>query len=394
MPPDLQHPLWRSAFRPFYLLGAAYAPWLMLFSLAVAGGLLPLPAVGLPLRAWHGHEIVFGFATAIIAGIVLTALPSWAGTTEITGGRLQWLAGLWLAGRMAMQTPLPPLPAAFIDCAFFPVMAAMLTPQLLRVRNRQYLWLLPILAGLFAANLAFHAGRMAGDEAAMSFGVLLAIYSIVFLYVLKGGVLTPIFTGNRLRETGRGGEIPFLPWLDVVAAGTVVVLAVADLVGWGATPVGLLALLACLVHAARLLHWQGWRIVDTPLLVVMHLGYAWLVAAFGLKAAALLTGTVPGSAWLHAFTVGALGMMMLGLMTRVSLRHTGRALRVPSAILAAWAMMFAAALLRVALAWAPANAALAVASSLLWAGAFVVCLVVFGPMWWQPSLSRGPAQAA
>lgn len=382
-------PLWCSAFRPFFLLGAAYGPLLMAYSLGVAAGLWPLPADGLSLRAWHGHEIVFGFAAAVIIGIVLTALPSWAHTEEIDGVRLQWLAGLWLAGRTAMMLPLPPVAVAALDCALYPVLAWMLAPQLLRAANRYYLLLLPILAALFAANLVFHGGRVAGDEATTLFGLRMAVYALLLLYVLKAGVFTPIFTGNALREKRRGEQARFLPWLDAAAVASVIALAVADLAGLPAAAIGAAAATACAVHALRLARWRGWRVADVPLLLVMHLGYVWLVVAFGLKAAAELHDGVGEPVWLHAFTVGALGMTMIGMMTRVALRHTGRPLRVPPPLLLAFALMFAAGLLRVAIALEMLAPSWLAASALLWTFALLVYLACCGNMLRLPSLSRG-----
>jgi len=381
-------PLWASAFRPFYLLGATCGLILMLVWFGAQAGRWATPMAELSPSIWHGHEMLFGFAAAIISGIVLTALPSWAGTEELTGGRLQALAGLWLAGRLAMLAPIPHVLAAIVDCALFPAMAGLLLPQLLRVRNRYYLLLLPVLAGLFAGNVLFHAGRINADASLASLGLRLAVHAIVFLYVLKGGVLTPIFTANALREKHRGGEISFIPWLDVLATASVVVLAIADLARIPAVWVGSAALVACGVHAVRLARWQGWRIADVPLLWVMHLGYAWLVVAFGLKAAAELGGGLPEVTWVHAFTVGSLGLMMLGLMTRVVLRHTGRPLQVPRAMVIAYLLMLLAAVVRVEVPGIGLDSAYLMASSLLWMAPFAIYLAVFGAMLWSPSLPR------
>jgi uncharacterized protein involved in response to NO len=380
----LRAPLWRSAFRPFYLLGIAYGVLFMLAWLASYAGPQPDPASAMPLRFWHGHEIVFGFAAAIITGIVLTALPSWAGTEEIKGGPLALLVALWLAGRIAMWLApwLPPALAAVADCALFPAMAALLAPQLLRAKNRLYLLLLPVLAGLAAANIAFHLH-------AFAFGLHLAVYSIMLLYVLKGGVLTPVFTSNALREKKRGDAIAPCVALDVLAAASVAVLAGVDLAALPTSWIGIAAAAACVIHALRLARWRGWLVTDVPLLFAMHLGYAWLVVALGLKAAAQFGGVVPQTAWLHAFTVGALGMMMMGLMTRVVLRHTGRPLALPPAIVAAFALMFAAALLRVSASLFALGNGIVMASSALWIAPFVVYLARFGLMLVRPSL---PAQ--
>jgi len=381
-------PLWVSAFRPFYLLGAAYGPLLMVAWVGAYAGILAVPVDDRYFLAWHGHEMLFGFSAAIISGIVMTALPSWAGTEEITGKPLAMLVALWLAGRLALVAPVSPFLAAALDCALFPVIAVLLLPQLLRVRNRYYLLLLPVLAALFAANLIFHAGRIGADLALTAFGLRLAVHAIVLLYVLKGGVLTPIFTGNALRQKGRGGDIPFRMWLEVLAVLTVVGLAIADLARLPAAWVGAAALAACATHGLRLARWRGWLVTDVPLLWTMHLGYAWLVVAFALKALAELGGTLPEMVWVHAFTVGSLGLMMLGLMTRVVLRHTGRPLQVPAAIVAAYLMVLAAAALRVAVLPLGLGNAWLFASAVLWMTPFAVYLTMFGAMLWSPSLPR------
>ena len=383
-------PLWASAFRPFYFLGALYAPLLVAAWLGALLGFWQLPGDAVALKLQHGHEFIFGFAAAIITGIVLTALPSWAGTEEIHGGRLALLVALWLAGRIAFWAApwLPPLLPALIDCLLFPVVFGMLAPQLLRAQNRLYLLLLPILAALFAANLLYHQGLASADPARATLALRLAIHAIVVLYVLKGGVLAPIFTGNALREKGRGQQVPFDMKLEAACLTAVLLLAACDL---GAAPrawTGGAALACALLLGWRTLRWQGWRVADVPLLLVMHMGFAWLVLAFALKAAAELTGIVAESAWLHAFTVGSLGLMMLGLMTRVSLRHTGRPLVVPRTMLFAYGLMFGAALLRLAAGVHDLGNAVIGASALLWAASFALYLMVFARSLITPSLPR------
>jgi uncharacterized protein involved in response to NO len=389
-PALIPSPLWASAFRPFYLLGALYAPLLMGMWLgAYLGFWSPTPG-GHALKLLHGHEFIYGFATAIISGVVLTALPSWAGTAEIDGHRLKLLVGLWLAGRVAFWSA-PWLPAplpALIDCLLFPSAILMLLPQLLRARNRLYLLLLPILLALFAGNLAYYQGIATGNEPLAWKSLRLAIYAIVVLYVLKGGVLAPVFTGNALREKGRGDQPAFLMPLEFAATAAVVLLAACDLGGAPPAWTGACALACTLLHAWRCARWQGWRVADVPLLLVMHLGFAWLVAAFALKAAAELTGVVPEAAWLHAFTVGSLGLMMLGLMTRVSLRHTGRPLVVPHTMLVAYGLVFAAALLRLAATVRGLGPAVIALAAALWAAAFALYFIRFRHSLLAPSLPR------
>lgn len=382
-------PLLASGFRPFYLLGALYAPLLAVGGIGAFLGIVDLAGSRGPVL-WHGHEMLFGFATAIVVGTLLMALPSWAGMPELRGPPLAGLTAAWLLGRIAFWAApwLPPWAVALADLLLWPLLAAVLAPALWRVPNRLYRLLLPILLALVAANLSYHAAVLAGDVPLAHRALRAAVWALVVLFTLKGGLLTPIFTGNALRELGRGEQARFLMPLEALALLLLLALAVADLAGAPATATGALGAACALVHGVRVARWRGWRVADQPLLPTMHLGFAWLLIAFVLKAAADLGSPVPQAAWLHAFTVGALGMMMLGLMTRVSLRHTGRAIAAPAPMRAAAAAMFIAAALRLVTTvhglgpWAMTLAAL------LWTAAFVVYLVRFGPVLVAPSLPR------
>lgn len=397
-------PLWSSGFRPFFLFGVAYGAVLMFGWAYALGSSDALPWPAFIAQSWHAREMLFGFATAIVAGVVLAALPSWSGTEELRGTHLAWLAALWCAGRAAIWIASISTWQwiAVVDLLFVPALFASVAPQLMRVANRRYLLLLPVLGALYAAQiasqLASNPGLPPAQQAAplaLHMALHAAVYAIVVLYVLVGGLLTPVFTGNVLRAKGRGEQARFVPALEFVAVALVVVLAVLDLARAPAAWIGAAALACTVVHAWRVLRWKGWRAADVPIVLAMNLGFAWLVAAFALRAAAAFTNRVPSSAWLHAFTVGSLGMMMIGLMTRVVLRHTGRPLAVPPAIIAAGAAMMVAALLRLAAGvYGLGNGPVALAA-LLWALAFSVWFARFAPMLLAPSLPRKqPAPAA
>ena len=339
---------------------------------------------------WHGHEMLFGFATAIVVGTLLTALPSWAATPELCGTPLATLALAWLAGRIAFWAA-PWLPAPWVaaaDLALWALLLAFLAPAVWRVPNRLYRLVLPILLALALANLAYHAALMSGSAQHAERALRGAVWALVVLFTLKGGVLTPIFTGNALRELGRGDQARFVMPFEALALALLLALAAADLLGGPAALTGSLAGSCALVHGVRVARWRGWRVADQPLLPALHLSFAWLLLAFGLKALAELSGVVAEAAWLHAFTVGALGMMMLGLMTRVSLRHTGRALAAPLPMRAAAIVMFAATALRLAATvLGLGTGAIAIAAG-LWALAFVAYLLRFAGVLVGASLPR------
>lgn len=378
----LTAPLWASGFRPFLLLGFAWGALLLPAWMAeYAGAWSATPAFAGPL--WHGHEMLFGFAVAIIAAVLLTAIPGWAITDEIAGARLALLAGLWLAGRLAMLASgaLPPWVTTTADAVFLPALALLLAPTVLRARRRWFVAPIAILLVLAAANVAFHVAAIAGDPRAASGALEAGLLLIVLLYALTGGLLTPVFTSTRLPM--RAFMIP----LDALAVASVAAFAVGEFLEASLATRGILAAVAAAANALRLARWRGWKVLGDPLLWTLHLGYAWIVAALALRAAAALGGPVPELAWMHAFTVGALGITILGLATRMVLRHTGRPLVVPVAMVVAYFMMLAAAVARVVTAFEP-SVWLLVASGLLWSGALAVYLACFARHLIAASLPR------
>jgi uncharacterized protein involved in response to NO len=376
-------PLWASPFRPFCAAGMAYGIALMATWLATRAGFEALPAGTLPPQFWHGHEMLFGFAAAIICATVLTALPGWAGTPEIHGAPLAALVALWFAGRAAFWAigALPWWLVVAADGALYVALLGILAAQLLHVHNRYYLLLLVVLAGMLAADVLLLAGYI-------EIGLKGAVYSVALLFALKGGVFAPVFTGNYLRSTGRGTQARFVLPLEFAAIGAILVLAACDLGGAPQRWTAAAALCAFALHTVRLARWQGWKVRDVPLLWTMHAGYAWMVVAFLLLGLGELGVAGAARAWLHAFTVGALGSMMLGLMTRVALRHTGRPLVLPRAIVGGYFLVQAAALLRVGAALAGVNGPWIIAAGLAWIAAFAIYLRCFGRILLSPSMPR------
>jgi uncharacterized protein involved in response to NO len=327
--------------------------------------------------------MLFGFAVAIIAAVLLTAIPGWAVTDEIAGARLALLAALWLAGRLAMLASgaLPPWVTATADSVFLPALALVLAPTVLRARRKGFVAPLLILLVLAAANVAFHHAASEGEPPAASRALEAGLLLIMLLYALAGGLLIPVFTRSRVPM------VTFNLPLDVLAVASVAAFVVAEFLEASLATRGILAGVAAAANAVRLARWRGWKVRDDPLLWTLHLGYAWLVAALALRAVAALGGPVPELAWMHAFTVGALGITILGLATRIVLRHTGRPLVVPAAMVVAYLMMLGAAVARVATAFAP-SVWLLVASGLLWCGALAVYLACFARHLFAASLPR------
>jgi uncharacterized protein involved in response to NO len=389
-------PLWVSGFRPFFLLGALYGLIAVGTWLGAYVGFWTLAPVGMTPNLWHGHEMVFGFAGAIISGLLLTALPSWAGVREIAGGELALLVGAWLAGRVAMCLS-PALPAAAVaaaDASSLLLLFALVAPGLIKARATKFLVLLPVILALFAADLWFHAARAGGRAVEASVALDAAVAVIAVLFSLVGGFMTPVFTRNALRELGQSERVWRNRVVEHSAHASVVAFALAAAFQAAPRLTAVVSLCACVAHAVRLAGWRGWAVRKVPLVLAMHVAYAWLVIAFVLAAAPGFGWGVAPRAWVHAVTVGAIGIMMLSLMPRVSLRHTGRSLMLEPVVVAAFYAMLGAALLRLGaatLAWG--TWAIAIAAG-LWIFCFAVYLGVYGAMLARPSLPRAASTRA
>ncbi|EME69690.1 hypothetical protein H261_12271 [Paramagnetospirillum caucaseum] len=380
-------PLWSSGFRPFYLAGCLYGLLALgLWAAGQFGGRLALPY---DRALWHAHEMIFGFVAALCGGFILTALPSWAGTAAVQGRLLMLLVGAWGLGRAGIlaAAQLPPLATALLDMVFVPLLLAVAGRQVWTVANRLYRLLIPILAMLALGNLAFHLGVLRAAPDLAHIGIRTAYYALMVLFSFVGGLLTPIFTESHLRgqAPGPGVVIGFRRPLEALAPAALLVTAATELAGLGNAATGGAALATALIHALRMASWRSGAVLASPMLAAMHAGYAGLILSLGLQAAAALGAAIAPSAAVHAFTIGAMGLTKLSLMTRVALKHTGRDLRLSAVMVAGFAGMGLAALLRV---MAGSGAVLA-ASAMLWAAAIAVYLALYGRFLLAPSLPRG-----
>jgi uncharacterized protein involved in response to NO len=385
--------LFSYGFRPFFLLAAGWAAGtsLVLFSGLNVG---TWPGDALPLARWHGHEMLFGFVAAAIGGFLLTAVPTWTESKPVSGWPLAALTAVWLAGRVAMSPwlGLQGTPWMLLDALFFPGLAVGLGVSLVRSRNYRNFQFFVFLALLTAADLLF-LGTHLGWLAPLPFDPLRFAANLVLLMIaVVGGRIIPLFTRNALLKIGTQRAIAPLPWLDRAALAAVAAVVVVDVVRQDTPLAGWLAAITGLLLAARLSRWQGHRTLRMPIVWILHAGYTWVVIALLLKSVWLLTYVPWAANWLHALTAGAFGTMILAVMTRVALGHTGRELVVAKSITAAYALVIVGAALRVAGPVAlPAYylqlLSVAIAS---WAAAFVLFLVVYAPALMAPRPDSTP----
>lgn len=338
-------------FRPFFLLGSLYAGTAVLLWLAMFDAEMTLPTAFVP-RDWHAHEMIYGYGVAVISGFLLTAIPNWNGRLPIQGVPLLSLVAVWFAGRMAVAIsgPIGWLAAAVVDIAFLALLAAAAVREIVAGRNWGNLKILVLLAVLIAGNVVFHLE--AHWRGAADYGMRLGLSAIIMLLSMIGGRIVPSFTRNWLARENPGRlPAPFAKFdLATLALGAVALVIWVAMPFSAATAFMLIAV--GVLQAARLGRWAGDRTWRDRLVLVLHVGYAFVPIGFVLTGLAAL-GLVLPSAGIHAWTVGAIGTMTLAVMTRASLGHTGRALVASVSTQAIYAAVLAAAATRICAALEP-----------------------------------------
>jgi uncharacterized protein involved in response to NO len=373
--------LFSIGFRPFFLAAGWFsAVWIMIW---VAYLLKGTPSLGtLHPILWHGHEMLFGFGAAVIAGFLLTASQNWTGLQTSTPFSLAGLFLLWLAARLGFLFPgiVPLWSTSVVDLAFFPLLGWMLARVLFAARNRNNYILLPVLASFALLNLAIHLELHGLVHGAGMSALQGAVYLVAVLLVFMGGRVIPYFTSRRLPSLC----VRQWPWLDWTTLAVTLVVLPAFL--WlGKSPaLAPLLLAAAALNLGRLLAWKPWGTLRVPLLWVLHVSYLWLPAGFALQGAHLLGAPVPWSSGVHTLMVGALGGLTIGMMARVSLGHTGRPLEAHPVIALSFALVALAAMTRLTMTFFPVAGWLLIATAVLWSTAFAIFAAYYTPILLAP----------
>ncbi len=369
-----------AGFRPFFLVAAIWAALAIPLWLAVYGGGVAVPSLLAPL-VWHVHEMVFGFAAATVAGFLLTAIPNWTGRKPLQGWPLATLVLLWAIGRIGvlLSAEIGAPAAALADLSFPTVFMGIVGREIVAGRNWRNLPVLAALALLLAGNLLVHLDLLGIADTA-GLGNRIGLVTLLMLISLVGGRIIPSFTGNWLTKTHPAIKPPIPEGFFDRAALIVTALALA---AWALAPdaaiTGWATLVAGGAVALRLSRWRGLRTIQEPLLLVLHIGYAWLALGLLLLGLNQLVEVLPPTAALHALTVGAVGTMTLAVMTRASLGHLGRQLAAGPGTKTIYVLITLAAVVRVLspLAGEQAGLLLPLAGA-AWSAAFGLFAILYG----------------
>jgi len=334
--------LFQLGFRPFFL-GAG------LLAVALMAAWIISYQQGLPLNSyygsygWHSHEMLFGYGAAVVTGFLLTAVRNWTSIQTIQGTPLAILAGIWLAARLLHFFPeiIPGLLVFLLDIAFLTFAAVAVAIPLIRARHSKSYLFIALLASLALGSFAIHIEAMGWAPGWRQFGTNLGMYSILLIMAVMGGRVIPFFTERPIGVPSRSW-----PLIEKTAAASIFLLAVVHLfVPSPSLLVGIVGLVSAAINAVRLSGWYSHKIWRHPLIWVLQLGYAWLVVGLILSALANFGLLNPLTA-LHGLTSGAIGVLTLGMMARVSLGHTGRNLEVRWPMAVSFALVNLAALTR------------------------------------------------
>lgn len=383
-------PLLALGFRPFYLGAAIFAVIAMPVWVSVYLGQLQSTGY-LGAVAWHSHEMVFGFAPAVIAGFLLTAVRNWTGQPTPTGTVLAALALLWAAARILVVTG-PDLLAIAADVAFLPAVAVAVGIPIWRSKNSRNYKILAVLLVLTLANLVYHLAQIGVLPIAFArLATVGALDIITILMAVVGGRVIPAFTANAIPGAG----IRQLPALEIASIVPLVLLLVAGILSyWISFPDWAWLSLLIIAVLTQTLRWWLWRPLKTwrnPLLLMLPVAYVWIPLSLAMRAL-VLVGTIPPAAAIHALTLGAISGLMLAMMMRSALGHTGRALAAGRIEICAFFLVQVAAIARLASGFVgPSNyRGLVVASGVLWSLAFAAFLIRYASMLYRPRIDGKP----
>lgn len=376
-------------FRPFFLGASIWAALIVALWLPMLEGALAIPMALSPLE-WHAHELLYGFLPAVVAGFLLTAVPNWTGRLPILGTPLLALFVLWAAGRAAVLTSgLTSIGfAAAIDLSFLLALIAVIAREIIAGNNIRNLRVLALVTLLLVGNVVFYTEAIFASG--NGYGTRIGIAAAVLLISLIGGRIIPSFTRNWLvrQEQGRL-PVPFSRYDGI----TILAGAVA-LVAWVAAPLNgftaLLLIIAGALHTVRVARWAGERTSPEILVLVLHVGYAFVPIGFFLVALSIIAPDVLlPSAAVHGWTVGAIGLMTLAVMTRASLGHSGRELTAGTATSALYAAILIAVVARLLAGFDVARMPMLHLAAAGWVLAYGTFAVVYWPMLTKPRLRSG-----
>jgi len=390
MQDKITHPLFESGFRIFFIAAAFYAVSIMSLWSAQMSGMTDIldRIVSMPLSIWHAHELIFGVIIAVVAGFLTTAVPVWTGTPRIRGAQLIFLFLLWFAGRVAIlsSAKFPAEFVALIDLLFIPALAFIIAKPIITQKLWRNLGFIPLLFLIMIGNVLIHIEELGWGEDTAGVGIRLSIGLLILMTVVIGGRVIPFFTQNWLDRHDKKVTTTTPEWIDRVTIISCLITVVASTFPMDGLLLTALNVLTGVLILIRLSYWQGQHTISDPIMWILHVGYALMGLGFLAEALSLSTDLLPEVLAQHVFTIGGLSIMILGMMSRIALGHTGRPLIIHPLITVAYLAMILSLLSRILTPlFLPDfyEAGLALAG-ISWVAAWVLYLIIYTPILLSP----------
>jgi uncharacterized protein involved in response to NO len=384
--------LFTYAFRPFFLLNSLFAIVALAIWVTALHGAGP-PSLPVNVMGWHGHEMLVGFTLAAIAGFSLTAVATWTGRPPVHGRELATLVACWLVGRVAMGLGgvLPAALVAALDMLFPLFLVWLIGREIIGAGNNRNYPVVLVIAMLAILNGFYHLAAL--GIAPMHVGIdrsalQLFVHVALLLITIIGGRIVPNFTANWLRKNGSRQMPVSTPGIELLCIGSTILTGLFAAFAPLSGATGGLAAAAAVLHGVRLSRWCGHLTRAEPLLLILHLAYLWLPVGYALTATAVFGWLITPAVALHALTMGAIGTMVLAVMSRVALGHTGRPLRAPGSIVIAYWVLIAATGVRLFGDSAQHYLTLVGVSAAGWMFAFAIFAWVYWPVLTGPRIDQ------
>ena len=385
----MESPILQNSFRPFFIVAGIWATLAVPFWILNYFGLL-IVADNFDILLWHQHEMLYGFIAAAITGFILTAIPNWTGRLPIKNKPLGFLVFLWIIGRIGFLT-IPIIGAkvvALLDLPFLIILVLVILREIVSGKNWRNLPVIILISLFTLGNILVHLQLLDVIESA-ELGIRLSIFVLSILLALIGGRIVPSFTRNWLSQNQVNRFPSGAGIFDKVCLVSLVVFVIAQIITPYHQLTSLLSLLAGLLHGIRLIRWKVWLTLSEPLIWILHVGYMWLSVALVLIGLAGLTDFVPYTSSYHALTIGAFSTMILGVMTRVSLGHTGRTLKATFGTTTIYVFITIASVLRVSESFLNDSRNLILSfSGIFWTLSFALFVFIYFPILTQPRKSN------
>lgn len=382
--------LLQLGFRPFFLGAALFSLLAMVLWMGIYVFGWQMRLLGLPSSLWHAHEMLFGYLLAVIAGFLLTAVKNWTGQQTLQGPMLLVLFATWAAARLVSIFDIGSIELmALLDSLFLAGLFVSVAIPVLRVKQWTQAGILALLLFMLGANLVFYGGILGMIENGAITGIYSGLYLILLLVFIMARRVIPFFIE---RGTNMAKPLPNMKCVDRSSLVLFVLLWIVDVLLAQPIAVAVVAGVLVFIHCIRLVGWYTHGIWQSSMVWILYLAYAFLVTGFALKAASAMLDISPFLS-VHAFAIGGIGVLTVGMMARVSLGHTGRnVLEPPRGLSVAFVLLLAGAVVRVFLPLLmPSEYALWVAvSQLSWIIAFGIFLVLFAPILIAPRVDGQP----